>query len=238
MSIAHAETQTGIATSGTSVATASLGAGSSDSLYVAFIATRSTLDVGSLSGLGLTWTQLDEQCGARGQARLECWYAYGAGTSGVVTATCASTITSAIISVSRYTGVDSTGSIPSNVSYNTLGLDGACSGGTDNDDATGGITTIFNNAYVVAGFGTRNTTLTDTGGWTTRAGDVTANSGGNLIRMSVEDKSQGSPALVTGGGSNNLSGAADWGLILVELKEAAAAATVVPNALAMMGAGT
>jgi len=238
MAIAHAETQTGTAGAGaTSVATASLGAGGSDSLYVCFVATRSNVDVTSVTGIGLTWTVQDEQCAARAQQRIECWTAYGAGSSGAVTASFAS-CNGSVISVGRYTGVDSTTPVPTIASYNTLGADGACSGGTDNDDATGSITTANGNNLVVAGFDTRNRTMTDTSGWNVRAADIAGGTGGDLTTMSVEDRIFALPGATTMGGANNLSGTADWCLIGAEAKEAVAAPSGPPaNSLMMTGGG-
>lgn len=239
MAIAHAETQTGTqAAGGTSTVSASLGAGGSDSLYIAYIATRSNVDVTNVTGLGLTWTSYGEQCGARAQQRIEQWYAYGAGTSGAVTATHGA-CNASVIAVLRYTGVDSGTPVDEKAGWNTLGADGACTGGTDNSSCKGVITTNHSNAWIVVGFNTRNRTMTNTGGaWTTRVNDVSAGSGGDITTLSVEDRATVTGDLYEFGTTSNLSGTADWCIEAVAIREAAAAATAVPNALMMMGAGT
>lgn len=239
MAIAHAETQTGTqAAGGTSTVSASLGAGGSDSLYICYIATRSNVDVTNVTGLGLTWTSYGEQCGARAQQRIEQWYAYGAGTSGAVTATHGA-CNASVIAVLRYTGIDSGTPVDEKAGYNTLGAGGACTGGTDDANCKGSLTIFDSNSWIVAGFNSRNRTMTNTGGdWTTRVNDVAAGSGGDITTLSVEDRSTSTAGTYDIGGNSNLSGTADWCIEAVEIHEAAAAATAVPNALMMMGAGT
>lgn len=228
----HAETQNGIATSGTTVTSASLGAGGADSGYLAFISTRSNVAVSSVSGLGRTWNLVRAQCAGRGQQRIECWHAVGAGSSGAVQATLASSIAAAVIIVQRYSDVDVANPVPTSVGINTNGVSGGCSGGTDNSSATGSLTTAHNNSQVVAGINTRNSPLTDTGGWTTEtgAGDVQANSGGNGTIESVEHKLQASAGAVTIGGSGN-TGTVDWCIVAVELKAAPAGGIIEAEAM-------
>lgn len=238
MAIAFAESQTGTqAAGGTSTVSASLGAGGSDSLYIAYVATRSNVDVTAMSGLGLTWNVYEEQCGARAQQRIEMWYAYGAGSSGAVTATHGA-CNASVIAVLRYTGVDSGTPVDEKITYNTLGTSGACSGGTDNSDCKGSLTIFDTNSWIVVGFNSRNRTMTNTGGdWTTRVDDVAAGSGGDITTLSVEDRATTTAATYDFGGSASLSGVADWCAAAVEIHPAAAA-TAVPNALMMVGAGT
>lgn len=238
MAIAFAEAQTGTQTGGgTSVVSASLGAGGADSLYIAYICTRSNVDVTGVTGLGLTWNSYGEQCGARAQGRIEQWYAYGAGTAGAVTAAHAACNTS-VIGVCRYTGVDSGTPVDEKYGWNTLGNGGACTGGTDNDDCTGTFTVSHNDVLVVAGFNTRNRAMSATSGWNVRIDDVGAGSGGDIQALTVEDKAVASSGDITMGAANNLSGTADWCLYGIEVHTAAAAAGAVPNALMMMGVGT
>ncbi len=239
MSIAHAETQTGSqAAGGTSTVSASLGAGGSDSLYVAFVATRSNVNVTGVTGLGLTWTSYGEQCGARAQQRIELWYAYGAGSAGTVTAAHAA-CNASVIAVLRYTGVDSGTPVDEKAGWNTLGVGGACSGGTDNSDCKGTLTTSHDDTWIIAGFDTRNRTMAPTGGdWTTRVNDVAAGSGGDITTLSVEDRVAATSALYDIGSIANLGGTADWCFVCVEAHEAAGSAATPPEgSLRMMGCG-
>lgn len=237
MAIAFAEIQTGKqAAGGTSVATASLGAGGSDSLYVAFIATRSNVNVTAVSGLGLTWSPLIEQCGGRGQQRIEMWYAYGAGTAGAVTASHAA-CNASIITALRYAGVDAGTPTDDKEGWNTLGQGGSCSGGTDNDDATGTTGfTVPTDGWIVVGVNSRNRTMIATAGWNTRLSGETAGTGGDITTLTVEDRNASGEASPTFGGANNLSGTADWCAALMDIHPAAAGgqptmlrATTVPG---------
>lgn len=223
MSITHGETQIGRAGSGsTSVTSASI-SNVSSRVYLAFISTRSNVDVTSVSGMGLTWTPRVEQCGARAQQRIEMWSAVGdGGSSGAVTAGFASCNGSTIMVVG-YDGVDAAIFDATSAGYNTIGLSGACTGGTDNDDALMSLVTSTNNALVVAGWSTRNRTMTNTGSWTNRVDDLPVGTGGDLTTTSLEDIVKATAGNQTAGSPNNLSGTADWCGIICALKEAAAA---------------
>lgn len=236
----HAETQNGTATSSSTVASASMGAGSADSVYLARVAIRSNVAVSSVAGGGLTWTLVKAQCAARAQTRVEVWKATGSGTAGAVTATLASSANAAVIVVSRYTNADVADPTPTSIGYNTLGANGACSGGTDNTNATGSITTANANSIVdVAANSRSDTTYADTSGYTTptNGADVTVGAGGDVTTLSAEYKLVASPGATTFGASGNVS-SVDWCMVATEIKEAPAAATAVPNALMMMGAGS
>lgn len=238
MALAHAETQNGTATSSSTVASASLGAGGADSGYLARVAIRSNVAVSSVAGGGLTWTLVKAQCSARAQTRVEVWKATGAGTAGAVTATLASSANAATIIVSRYTGVDQTTPVPTSVGYNTLGLNGACSGGSDNANLTGSITTANNNSFVdVAANSRTDTTYADTATWTTPANgaDVTVGAGGDVTTLSAEYKLIAAAGATTFGGSGNVS-SVDWCAVAVEIKEAAAAGGGMPQIIVAMDA--
>lgn len=224
MAIAHAETQTGSqAAGGTSTVSASLGAGGADSLYLCWVATRSNVDVTAVAGLGLTWDILTEQCAARAQQRIEMWYAYGAGAAGAVTASHAA-CNASVIAVLRYTGVHSTPT-DDKEGWNTLGQGGGCSGGTDNDDATGTTGfTVPTDGWIAVGVNSRNRTMNATGGWNVRVNDVAAGSGGDITTLTVEDRSASGESGPTFGAANNLSGTADWCAAICDIHPAAAAA--------------
>lgn len=229
MAIAHAETQTGSqAAGGTSTVSASFaGAGGSDSFYVAFVCTRSNVNVTGVSGLGLTWELASEQCGARGQQRIESWWAYGAGTATAVTATHGA-CNASVIGVVHYTGVNAT-PFDDKEAWNTLGESEACTGGTDNNDATA--TTGFGvptDGWIVAGFNTRNRTMSATSSWNVRVNDVAAGTAGDITTLTVEDRNASGESLPTVGAANNLSGDADWCLAILDIHPAAGAGLAHP----------
>ena len=97
--------------------------------HLAAIATKPHVAITSVTGLGLVWSLVRGQCGARDQTMAEVWSAAGVPlAAGPVTATFAVAPTNAIVTVSQYRNASSVGTI---ASANTLGAGGACSGGTD-----------------------------------------------------------------------------------------------------------
>lgn len=206
------------------------------------VSVRSNIAVSSISDIGPdSWALVDTQCGARAQDRIEVWALVATALSaGVdVTVTLASSSNGIVVGVEQYTGANTTTPVPTTASYNTLGSNGACSGGTDNNDATGSITTTYVNSLVVAFINARNRTMTNTASWTNRMNDLTGGAGGDLITASIEERA--TSGAVTIGAANNLSGDADWCLIAVELADAApdsgSVATPPAGSLRMMGVG-
>jgi hypothetical protein len=104
-------------------------------LYLAAVTTRLRADVVELTGLGLDWTELVEQCTRQGQSAVSLWWALGLPSDEThVTAMLSDVVANASIIVTRYSGVDAVepfGPLPSLVSGNANGIDGACSGGID-----------------------------------------------------------------------------------------------------------
>ena len=126
-------TSPGISSNSQSVATAGSLTAVAGDLYLAAISAKANIGVDSISGLGLEWKQLREQCSGQGHTGLEVWWALGAaGDDGVVTATFSSTVTNTVIIVSRYSGVDVANPFGDIVLGNTKGEeDVSCSGGTN-----------------------------------------------------------------------------------------------------------
>ena len=75
---------------------------------------------------------------------------------GVVTANLASTPSNSIIAVSRYSGVDPSNPIGTILSGNTLGLDGACSGGVDNAAYSFNFSTTTAGSHIFGAVALRN----------------------------------------------------------------------------------
>lgn len=188
-------------------------------LYVAHVsATRGvgSITVSSVTGLGLTWTLIKEQCNGVGVSQdvMSVWYAIGAATTGAVTATLSATSQEVQIYVTRWSGVDTTDPIAAAVGYNTNGLSGACSGGVASDDAQGSITVEgINSVVVLASVQDDMTAFTMTSGWTTE----TAYSGQSVQSIIIEyiAPAQGALAL---GSANNLSTTDQWALVAIEIR--------------------
>jgi len=211
--VTHQETISGGSSGVTTVATASNVTAVSGQRYLAAIATKPNVAVSAVAGLGLSWSLIKAQCAGRGQARVELWQGQGTPTgSGVVTATLAGSATNAVIAVSRYSGVAALGNL---LSGNTLGANGACSGGTDSASYTFNLTTTVNGAVAFGAATMRGKTHTPGAGYSERAERLQGTSGSEAS-VAIEDKTVASPATTALNGS--FSGAVDWAVIGVELR--------------------
>jgi Zn-dependent metalloprotease/disulfide oxidoreductase YuzD len=214
--ITHEETKTGGSTSSATVTTSASLTGVSGHLYLAAISTKSKVTVTAVSGLGLTWTLVRAQCSGRNQTGVEIWKAQGTPSgNGLVTATLASAPSNAVIAVSRYSGVDATNPVGNVASANTLGLNGACSGGVDNASYSFNLTTTVNGAAVYAAAAMREKIHTPGAGYTERA-EILQGGSGSGASVAAMDKSVASPATVAVNGS--FSGNVDWAAAAVEIK--------------------
>ena len=105
--IVFEESQSGTALSTDTVTSATI-TGVNDHLYLAAIGARSAHTVSSVSGLGLTWTEVAAQCAARETTSgISIWKAQGT-VSGddTVTATLDSNSNTLVLVVARYSGVN------------------------------------------------------------------------------------------------------------------------------------
>jgi len=214
--VVYHETATGGSSSSTTVATATSLTGVSGHLYLAAIAAKSNTAVNSVSGLGLTWTRVKAQCAGRNQTGVEVWMAHGTPSSGTVSATLASAPSNAVIAVSRYSGVEASSPIGNIVSGNTLGVNGACSGGTDNGSYSFNITTTVNGAMVFGAAAMRNQTHAPGAGYTERAEIVQGATNGSKASVAVQDQSFATTGTATVNGT--FGGSVDWAVVAVEIK--------------------
>lgn len=211
---AYVATWTG-SSSVSSTVTSSTVTAVADDLYLAAVSMKSSRVVTSVSGLGLTWTLVDAQCAGRDQTSVEVWMAQGTPSGdGTVTATMDSAPTTAVIAVSRYSGVDPVDPIGAVVSANTNGTDGACSGGTDSAPYSQNITTTESNVTVYGAIGLRNRTHTPGTGFTERV-DFNTGTGGGDSGLAVQDVEE--PTVTTRAIDGTLSSAQDWAMIGIEI---------------------
>ncbi|MGH7495273.1 MAG: Calx-beta domain-containing protein [bacterium] len=214
--IAHEETKTGGTSNSTMVMTSASVTAVSGHLYLVAISTRPTVTVNGVSGLGLSWSRVKAQCAGRNRTGIEVWMARGnPGASSAVTATLAAAPSSAAITVSRYSGAAVANPIGNMVSGNTNGINGACSGGTDNNSYSFNLTTTVNEAVVYGAITMRNRTHTPGAGYTERA-KIRQDSGSNMASVAVQDKSVAAISTVAVNGS--FSGTIDWAMVAVEIK--------------------
>jgi len=210
------ENRTGIASSSSTLSTATSLTAAPGHLYLAAISTRPRVAVNSLAGLGLSWTRLATQCAARNQTGVEVWFAQGSpSASGVVTASLAGTPTNSVISVSRYSGVAAVNPVGNLVAGNTLGVNGACSGGTDSAAYSFDLTTTVPGAFAFGAASMRAKTHTPGAGYTERS-EVMQGIGGDAASVALEDRLVASASTLPVNGT--FSGAVDWAVITLEIK--------------------
>ena len=209
---------TGTDTSTALVTTAASLHGADGDLYLGAIASQPFQSVSTVSGLGLVWSRVLEQCSGRGGTGVSLWMGQGKATSGTVTATLTAATATTVIAVSRYRGVDTSQPLGAVIAANTNGPYGACSAGTDaatysvgaSDSTTGGI--VF--GAIAHGAAAH----TPGNGWTERVALQQALSGAATSLSCVDGP--------TGGGSWLLDGvfaeATDWAAVAVAVRPARA----------------
>ncbi|MGH7452516.1 MAG: InlB B-repeat-containing protein, partial [bacterium] len=216
-SIVYKESQTGGSSGSTTVTTSANLTGVSGELYLAAISSRPKKLVQSVTGLGLTWTLVKSICsGNNSTTNMDVWMAQGTPSgNGAVTATFASAPSTAVIAVSRYSGVAATNPIGNVIAGNTNGLNGACSGGVDGNSYSFNLATAANNAVVYGAVAIKARTHTPGAGYTEQM-EFQHPHAVNPIGIAVEDKSVASASTVTVNGSFN--GPVDWALVALEIK--------------------
>jgi hypothetical protein len=132
-----------------------------------------------------------------------------------VTATLMSTATNAVIAVARYSGVAAANSMTLLVAGNTLGVNGACSGGANTATYSFGVTTTSSPAVVFGAVALRNRTHTPGLGYTERA-EVSNGKGHDRAGIALVDQPVSTATSLPLNGT--LSGSADWAVIGVELR--------------------
>jgi len=213
--VVHEETVTGGSSASTIIATSASLTGASGHLYLAAISARANAAATNVSGLGLTWTRVLTQCSGRNLTGVDLWMAQGAPAGNeVVTATLASAPNSAVIMVSRYSGVDAANPLGALVSGNTAGGIGVCSGGGDNAAYSFNLTTAVNGDMVYGAIAVRNKTNTPGAGYTER-GEL-MQSGSSSAALAVQDRGFATVGAATFNGTT--SGAVDWAVIALEIK--------------------
>ena len=214
LEVTFIETLSGASSSSATVATAASMTGDPGDLFLAAISMKPYRDINSVSGLGLTWTEVRTQCAGRSQTGVSIWMAQGTPGSGVVEATLASAPNNAVIIVSRYAGANPDNPIGSIVSGNTNGQDGLCDGGSDGPSYSFPITASINNAMIFGAAAMRNKTHTPGAGYTERE-ETVAGSGGSAAGLAVVDTTIETASTVNflGDFSSNV----DWAAVGVEI---------------------
>jgi len=216
--VVHEETQTGGSSNSATVTTAaplSGVTGATGHLYLAAISTRSKTKVNSVLGLGLTWTLLKSQCSGRKNIGVEVWMAQGTPSgNGTVSANLASAPHNAVIAVSRYSGV-ADNPIGGTIAGNTNGVNGKCSGGTDNSFYSFNQNVATSGVVMYGAAGMRGRSHTPGSGYSERA-EIKQGTSNTLASIAIEDK------VVPVAGNfllnGTFSGSTDWAVIGVKIK--------------------
>jgi hypothetical protein len=196
-------------------------------LYLAAVSSKPDRLVDSVSGLGLDWSPVTEQCAGRSQTGVELWAAWGApGGDGPVTATLARAPKNAVIVVSRYSGVDLLDPIGNLVSGNTNGTEGACSGGTDGDVYRFDLGTTAPGSVVYGAAAMRSKAHEPGLLYTEQLEFVQGSSGGSSASLAVQDRPVAVPSTVAVDGT--FSRSVDWAVAAVEIR-ASGSSEPAPN---------
>ena len=213
--VKHEETQSGGASNLTTVATTISLTAAEQNLYLAAIATRPRKLVNAVSGLGLSWTLVKRQCAGRNATGVEVWMAQGTpNANGMVTATLAAAPTSAVITVSRYSGVAFPNPLGKKISSNTNGANGLCSSGVDTNFYAMNLNTSAANVMLFSAATMRNRTHTPGPGYLER---IEAKQGlsNSMASLAVQDRRI--PSITNALVKGTLSGNTDWAVVAMEI---------------------
>jgi hypothetical protein len=211
------EIHTGTATGTNSVATDAPVGAAGGGLYLAAIAVKPGRAVSGVSGLGLEWSPVRTQCGGRSQTFVAVWQARGEPVSeGVVRATLDSEVASAVIAVSRYSGVAEVTPFGSEASLNTVGVAGACAGGTDSASYSLDLDTTGPSSRVYVAAGARFQDHVPGPGYTERAQVFAGVTNGEIAGVSVADRDVPIETRIPVNGS--FPSNVDWAVVVLELR--------------------
>ena len=194
-------------------------------LYLAFVSTKPAHEVSSISGLGLDWHEIRQQCSGRSTASLAAFWARANGqANGRVTASLpgGGAGGSILLAVHRYAGADPDDPIGSVSSANSNGTDSdaACFGG---DDTSGyswsALDTGAAGSVVVSGAHTANYTNHTPGDAFTERSDDQSGDSPSSAGVAVQDRRLAQPTsdvTVSGGWPGDEP---DWAAIAVELRD-------------------
>lgn len=209
------EDKNGGASNSAQVSTGNELVGVDGDLYLAAVAAQPHQPVIAVSGLGLSWSLVHEQCAGRGLTGVSLWKAQGTTTGvDIVSAQLATAAENVAIAVARYAGVDTIQPLGALVSANTNGTAAACSAGTDTTAYSLAINTVEPNAVVFGAVAHLDATHWPASGWTER--EEFHHGVGTQASVSMLEHAPAAPGTVTWAGS--LSVAVDWAAIGVEIR--------------------
>ncbi len=210
------ESQSGGSSGANTLSTANNVTAVAGDLYIAAVAAKRHTTVSGITGLGLSWTRIDVQCGGRNQTGVDVWRAMGAPSGdGPVTATLDGAPSNASIIVTRYSGVDPVAPIGATVSANTNGENGSCDGGADGRAYQFNLVATASGSVVYAAAARRHRPHNPGEGFTERV-EYQQGSGGSAAGLAVQDKNIVIPGPVNVSGS--FGGSVDWAVASFEIR--------------------
>ena len=216
--IIHEETITGNVIQSATVTTSTNFTGAKGDFYLAAVSTEPRAQVISLAGLGLNWKLVKSRCSGRGTTGVEVWMAHGP-VSGNATVAAAFTgvPSTAVIAVSRYSGVTTSFPLGNAITANSTGSHGTavCSGGIDNGAYSVGFNTYEISPFIYCAVAVKEKMFTPGLGYIERA-EIHRSNGMNNAGLAVADKSVTASTTVSVNGS--FSGTLDWALVVVEIR--------------------
>jgi hypothetical protein len=211
--------QTGASSGSATLSTSADVSAVAGDLYLAAVSSKPFRDTLAVSGLGLAWSELADQCSGRSQTGMALWWAIGVpNASGPVTATLATAPENAVLAVSRYSGVDGTLPVGEAIAASTLGASPiSCSGDTDAASYAFPLTTTATDSAVFVAVTRRSRHHTPGPGYTERV-EFQTGSGGSVASLAASDQGFGAPGAVAVDGS--FSDTVDWAAVAVEMRAA------------------
>jgi hypothetical protein len=186
-----------------------------DALYLAVISTNRFARTTSVSGLGLQWSLLREQCGSRTRNGASLWSAQGIpAADGAVTAYLDSAVRSVALTVVRYSGAHALDPIGSVVSANTNGSQGACDWGANSSAYSVDILTRSEGAQIFSAVAIGERTHTP-GPEYVEVAEVKVGTFGGAAGLATQHRTVPTAGVVPVDGS--MSGSVDWAVIAVEI---------------------
>lgn len=209
-------TTTGVTTG--SITTASVDPAANE-LWVVFLAMRTRTITPTISGTGLTWTLVANQNNTQNDFRCFVWRGLSSSdpAAGAITITLPINLKPARVVVWKATNADSGGINGANA-MEVVAVNPGPS--IDNNDMKCQITTLTDDAVIVAMGSHRNKTFTVPGSETSLSINNSSGTGGDTTTASVWYKAAANDGVYTIGADNDLNTDGDWLVIAVSIKSA------------------
>jgi hypothetical protein len=162
----------------------------SGQFFLATLVSKPHREVIAITGLGLDWYPVANQCGARKATGIYSWMAFGdPDLAEPVKAKFDHEWKNAVMTISRYQNVDANNPVATVVSMNTLGIDGGCSGGKDSANFNLPMNINNQNSRLVLATATRHYRFETEADFAQRA-RLLHGSGGDVAGLALYDREE------------------------------------------------